>query len=351
MRGVFLAANKFLKLILSFAISFIILNIVCFFYYNVPVHSESKTNSTDYVWEESKFYSRGTEGFAWGKTDSNGFNNVSAKHSSKPEILIMGTSHTEAFNVQQNENYAYLFNELAEQNGMNLNAYNIGISGHRITTCLNNFECALNEFEPSKYVVMEVTTTDLTMEEIKQVSEGTVKKNHSSANPVLVFLQKIPFIRCVYYQLDNLGVDIKAKDKQADKTIRTVNSTPQNVADENKLYEDALNSLFGEIGKVADDNGVKLIIVYHSELFVDEGGSVISQQPDEKREIFNSVCSRNGIVFVDMHEAFAESYNETYKLPYGFSNTAVGKGHLNKYGHEIISNELYKLIAELEKQA
>ena len=146
--------KRLVQVFCSLILSFLILNVVCFFYYNVPVHSESESGSTDYVWEKSKFYSKGTEGFAFGTTDEKGFNNLSAENSVSPELLIMGSSHTEAFNVAQNENYAYLLKELMNENGMEWNTYNIGVSGHTITTCLNNFENAISEFEPTKYVVI-----------------------------------------------------------------------------------------------------------------------------------------------------------------------------------------------------
>lgn len=343
--------KSLIKLVFSCLISFGILNGICFFFYNVPVHSESETGSTDYVWEKNKFYSRGTEGFAWGKTDSNGFNNISSEHSIKPEVLIMGTSHTEALNVLQNESYAYRFNELSEQNGMELDAYNIGISGHNITICLNNFESALEEFEPSKYVVMEVTTTELTENEINQVLNSTVKTIHSSANPILVFLQKIPFLRRVYSQIDNLGVEVKSDNNGTEKERKTLPAAVQSADDKNNSYEDALNTLLERIGKAAESKGIKLIIVHHSKLQFDESGNVIPQLSSEKSEIFKTVCSRNGIEIFDMYDAFAEYYNETHRLPYGFINTAVGVGHLNKYGHKVIADELFKLIAELENQA
>ena len=217
-------------------ISFLILNAVCFFYYNVPVHSESESGSTDYVWEKSKFYSKGTEGFAFGKTDANGFNNLTTENSLNPEILVMGSSHTEAFNVAQNESYVYLLNEMGR------NAYNIGISGHRITTCFNNFEKALDEFKPQKYVVIEVSATELTMDEINQINDGTVNKIHSSANPILILLQKIPFVRCVYYQLDKMDFGVKNTNNAANKTETVKTATKNTIkSDSDDAFNEALN--------------------------------------------------------------------------------------------------------------
>ena len=314
----------------------------------MPVHSESETNSTDYVWEKNKFYSRGTEGFALGRTDANGFNNISAENSINPEILIMGTSHTEGFNVAQDENYSYLINNLMNDAGMNMNTYNIGISGHRITTCLNNLKNAVEEFNPSRYVILEVTTTEMSVDEINQVSEGTVKKIHSSANPILIFLQKIPFVRCVYSQIDKMGLEINLPTFKKDQ--KKTNQESLVAADTDEEYRLALNLLMEQIGDIAMENDVKLIIFNHSDLRIDTDGKVIPMQRSGKSMMFEEACRKNGIEFLDMYDAFSENYSETYHLPHGFSNTAVGKGHLNKFGHEVIANELYELIKDLESQ-
>ncbi len=336
------------KMVCSLLISFAILNVVCFFYYNVPVHFESESGSTDYVWEKSKFYSKGTEGFAWGKTDANGFNNISADYSHNPEVLIMGTSHTEAFNVAQDENYVYLLNSYMDKSDMNMNAYNIGISGHTISVCMNNFKNAVEEFKPAKYIVMEISSMELTMDEIIRISEGNVKEIHSSANSVLIFLQKIPFVRCVYSQIDKIEIDIKGIN---DKTPKSpIASTQVNESDSEKEYESALNSLLSQLSSDASSSGARLILLHHSSLMLDEKGKVIPRQISTKEEVFRNICKKNGIEILDMYDAFTESYNTSYHLTYGFFNTAVGRGHLNKYGHKVIAEELYNLIADSESK-
>lgn len=346
--------KKAIKLVCSLLVSFLLLNIVCFFYYNIPVHSESESNSTDYVWEKNKFYSRGTEGFAWGKTDANGFNNLSVENSVNPDILIMGASHTEAFNVSQTENYPYLLEKYIDSNISDMSVYNIGISGHRITTCFSNFENAIKEFEPGKYVIMEVSTTELTLDEINQVFEGSVKELHSTVNPLLVFLQKIPFFRCVYYQIDKMGLEInfpsfkKDQVESSQEKLVSGKATSVNAVGEDD-YNLALNLLMKQIGDIAKENDVKLIIFNHSSLIIDRNGKVMPMKTSEKSIMFAEACRNNGIELMDMHGAFSENYKSTYRLPYGFSNTEVGEGHLNQYGHKVIADELYKLISKIEK--
>lgn len=339
------------KMVCSLLISFAILNVVCFFYYNVPVHSESKTHSTDYVWETDKFYSTGIEGYAWGKTDENGFNNLNVEYGVNPEILVMGSSHTEGMNVSQKENYVYLLNTFFEQNADEFKAYNIGISGHTLTTCLNNLKNAIEEFGPKKYVVIEVTNAELSLDDINKISEGTVKKIHSTANPIFIFLQKIPFVRCVYHQIDKLGFLEKKPNKTVTDTIvKTTVPDESNASDSNGEYDVALNSMLNDLSMFAEKNGVKLIIFLNPNLNTDENGYVVPRQPSSKEKSFAVLCKLNDIEYIDMYSAYTEVYNSTHRLLHGFSNTTVGKGHLNKYGHQIVANVLYEFIIGMENQ-
>ena len=41
-------------------------------------------------------------------------------------------------------------------------------------------------------------------------------------------------------------------------------------------------------------------------------------------------------------------YNQNYILPHGFINSSIGNGHLNKYGHKMLAEELYKIIEEVK---
>lgn len=85
------------------------------FYYNLPIRVKSKDGTTDYTWEKNVFYSQFTEGFAWGKTDMNGYNNP--KQYDNISILLMGSSQFEGHNVSQTDNFAYLFNQQMEESG------------------------------------------------------------------------------------------------------------------------------------------------------------------------------------------------------------------------------------------
>lgn len=333
--------KKLAKIFCSFIISFLMINVVCVFYYNIPAHVSSQSGVTDHIWESNRFYSKGTEGFAWGKTDSNGFNNLVASDKDDIDVLFVGSSHTEAFHVAQDETFTSRFNENMKKNGINLNGYSIGVASHHFARCLNNFENIADEYTAAKYIVIETAGVEPSIADLLNIENGTFEKLKSTSNPFVVIMQKIPFIRRVYSQLNNIqiGKADNGNNTEAGNTVVIQSST---------AYEETLNAALSRVAKAAGENDAQVIILYHEPLDIDAEGNVTERTNTESMKLFESVCESNGIIFLDMHSAFAENYNKTYRLPHGFSNTAVGKGHLNKYGHEVTANELYKLIAELE---
>lgn len=62
------------------------------------------------------------------------------------------------------------------------------------------------------------------------------------------------------------------------------------------------------------------------------------------QDVFVQACKNNGILFVDMTEPLERLYKEEHILAHGFINTAVGSGHLNKYGHNLIARVLTYVI-------
>ena len=51
-----------------------------------------------------------------------------------------------------------------------------------------------------------------------------------------------------------------------------------------------------------------------------------------------------------MTDSFRDLYATEHHLAHGFINTAVGSGHLNKYGHRVIAEKLAEVIQGLEAE-
>lgn len=323
------------KAVIAAIASLCILTGFCYFYYNLPIHHDSLSGSTDYYWDANALSIRATEGFAISKTDDNGFVNSYPAHGNTLDILIMGSSHTEGMNVNADENYPYVLNSMLDEQDADLYAYSIGMSGHAIVRCFRNLDDALNEYKPRKYVFIETSTIMPSLESLQQLEENTFDVLSSHDSGLLYHLQRNDYFRLLYMQLQNM---IKDNDQAA--------TSSSEAADDLVLYERYLELMLKKGSETAAANGCKLVIIYKPDLVLNRDGSIANQELNEKEKLFKDLCEAHGIGLIDMYEPFTEYYQATYCLPNGFSNTKVGTGHLNRHGHLVIAQELSEYITE-----
>ena len=97
----------------------------------------------------------------------------------------------------------------------------------------------------------------------------------------------------------------------------------------------------------ASRKGVSVIIVYHNTVDITPENAPVRADDAQLLDIFRRCCEDNNLSFIDATDAFLAHYRETYQMPYGFSNTKPGVGHLNETGHRIIAELVYHQITEL----
>ena len=334
------------KFIGAAAVAFLALNLFCLFYYNVPVHAETSgqlRGVTDHVWPANTWYCRATEGFAQGITDENGYNNLWDAGQQELGVLLLGSSHMEAFNVAQQDSAAYLLNTMISKRGGDYYVYNIGMSAHSLLRCARNLDAALDAFCPTKYAVIETSSLTFPAEQIRQVLDGTYPFISSHNGGIVGKLQKMPCMRLWYAQ-------IKALLGKTDQDEGDLNSCMhQNEADRDRNAGEARDALLSFLSETAAGHGVQLIIAYHPSLKLGKDGMAYDPTDPSQAFSFAEDCERYGVVFVDCGKAFIEQYKATGQLPHGFSNTAVGRGHMNRYGHKKFAEEIDRAIQTLEE--
>ena len=136
-----------LRFIAASLIAVFILSMVSMLYKHTSSHVSPIAKETYFRWEPDSFTATMEEGFAWVKMDQNGYNNLQCFDSI--DILIMGSSHMEAVQINTEDNAASKLNEL-----LPYNTYNIGISSHSFTHCVNNLKSAIEVFKPQKYIIV-----------------------------------------------------------------------------------------------------------------------------------------------------------------------------------------------------
>ncbi len=325
--------NFSVKLFLSMFLSVIVLNIMTFVYRYTGVHISNHDHSTDYTWEPNQYQMNMKEGFSWIKMDDNGFNNYYPSKKNNPDYLLMGSSHMEAVQMDSEENAGYILNLLLP----NEYFYNIGISGHTIYRCVNNLKNANKEFRPSKGIIIEISQTDLDDKMLSSVIDGKLKPIKSYDTGLIYFVQK--YAQSIKFLFNQIA-DWRKMDSKVFGSNKRSNS---HAVIHYKQYSEKLND-FLALAKSSIQTDKKLLFVYKPTTKIDENGKYISTKKDPSTELFKEACLRNEIDFIDLSDAFENLYNSKHILAHGFINSAVGVGHLNKYGHRVFAEEVAKVI-------
>ncbi|MDR2392966.1 MAG: hypothetical protein LBD93_02255 [Treponema sp.] len=322
--------HTFIKVITAGSIAFLVLTLCCFAYYNLPVHSSSKTGTTDYVWEKHAYYSKMTEGFGYGKMNNEGFNNLADYHGQRVDLLVMGSSQMEGTNVVQHKTAVALLNTLFDTSKY---AYNIGISGHDFPHIVNNIERAIQYYAPQEYVIIETGSLRFDIPSLEDALTARMQRIPSYGSKILFYLQKIPSLRLLYSQY---------KSFVGTKTQESIAVSPDMASKE--VYLEILNRVMNKLQHLRIDYRVNILIFYHPHLLLTRDGDASAETNGEDIALFKQACTDYGIYFVDMTDIFLDAYRNYHILPHGFTNTAVGVGHLNKNGHSMIANALFRQI-------
>ena len=324
--------NWIIKAFFSGTLAFLVMTVFCVMYYNVPVHYPNDSGATDYSWTPHSFYSRLTEGTAYGKTNNEGFlNSYDYVEGMDVDILVMGSSHVEGFNVAQNESISAKLDELIGDKRV----YNIGISGHDFLVCCNNFKAALKRYQPSEYVIIETDRLSFSSEQLDSVLKGTLHEISDHSDGILGLLSKNQFLRLLYEQMKGF-----MRQSSENGTVAPVSDQPVNAG----LNGDKLDQIFSSLRTIALEYGIEIIIFYHPSTQLNTDGNLLLPDDLEICQEFSNLCMKNDITFLDMTGRFQYEYETKHILPHGFINSSVGSGHINKYGHEMIADELYKII-------
>lgn len=326
--------KNFLKVILAGIMAVAILCGIFSFYLVMPVHIENPRQNTDYVWPANSRWLKMTEGISWGRFDANGYNNSEVIEN--PDILILGSSHMEAINVTQDKNTASV---LREQLGGKYTVYNMGISGHHFTKVCKYLPVTLSLFEETPdVIVIETSSTAFSSHDVNALLEGTVGFTASHSTGIVALLQKLPFCRLLYYQIDAGLLDLLMPEKVSAAESGSGSQPSGEVYDR----------LFRYITAQTADYDTQLVIFYHPAETIQEDGAVLFPV-DPATAVFARKCEEYGITFIDMTDRFYEMYNESHQLPHGFVTGELGDGHLNADGHRVIAEALAEAMAELEE--
>lgn len=344
--------KRFLKSVLAAFCSFLCMNFICLFYYSAPGVVYRSNGATVAVQMPDTYFINASEGYGINHFDRRGYNNPNGELEGS-YVLMMGSSHVEAIQVSQKQNMSTILNGLLGGTDTELRVYNIAHVGNFLPGIVKGFEAGIREFPDSSAVVIEVTRTSFYVSDLQKgmqqtvydsTSDGIYLAQHLTAAQKLRswLIGGLPFIKLMK-NVQFADMDLKL-ERPFGLAYREME---QETEYDEKEYEEVLNDAFSLLRSEYDK---PLIIVYHPQV-VFKNDSMEIVRDEATYDIFQEACENNNIIFWDTGEAFLEAYNENYTVPYGFSNTQMGAGHLNKDGHRIIAYELYKVLQKAGEAA
>lgn len=320
-----------LKRLAAVLLGLMLVNGFCAWYYNPAPYAQSEDRATDTIREPGARTSQAREGLGAHTIDENGYNNPAG--SGPIRVLMMGSSHTEGFNVASGKDVSAL---LAEKLGDRV--YNLGMSSHMLTRNAANLERALERFQPTDWVVIETASVVFRRRQVRRAMSDTLKRLPATNVPLPDFISDQPLAKRLYKQF----MSLTHQDQEDQEPVDYEDIDPALLTE----YEDELAEWFEALNVLAAAHGVKLAIWYHPHLSVDMAGNAEANTPQVCLTAFSNACARAGVTFVDMTEPFLNAYATAHILPHGFANTAMGVGHLNAEGHRLAAEALYAVLSE-----
>ena len=308
------------------------------FLYERPVGWIERTDSaTDAIWHPGAVLRHGTEGNGVYRVDSNGYLNPDLPLAERYTVVV-GASHTQGKEVREGQRYTDVLNALLGSENGKLAVYNVSQDAFYFPDIVNGFYALTEEFPDAENIVIEISSTDYSKEELEEAlnqrsfDEAQLGRNIVSTLSMkkrLVMLGKetFPIVSLAKKQLEAL-VD-KQRIAASEDTVLDI-----------QIYEQLVAQVLNLIRSEFDGT---LIILYHPEVQIKADGTMEVIKSDTC-ERFAGLCEKCGIEFVDMTLPFLKEYKDYHDVPYGFSDTTMGVGHLNVTGHRLIAQVLYEVI-------
>lgn len=320
-----------------------------FYYYggqgvNGPIADETMERS-----EENGRISRlwHYEGHCVGRLDSNGYNNAyyveRGLDVGDVDVLIMGSSHVEAFQVPMRSNFTYLLNLKFENDLNRIKFYNCARSGHWFSINAARCDDALSLFKPRRYLALELWWSVPDLDSIKKTLNDeyeNVRPASPAVRAAIKWIRGLPWARSVLLSMRNAGA--AGEDKNGN--VEGKNADPP------EELTSAWRAVLKNIAEISKKHGVQPIVFFHSRFALGKDGSISPIWNVAELAAFREICENEGIVFVDATERFRVEYEENDVWPYGFYNTNFINGHLNGEGHRVVADVLEETIRRLEAQ-
>ncbi len=363
--------KKTIKTLLSWClaavISLLLANLISFFYRSGAGSIPRENAYSTSIRTPNSRMVRGSEGYGINHVDENGYLNDDSLPLRDNYILMMGSSHAEGLQVMQKDSMVSVLNKMIDPSARTV--YNLGTAGYTLPLIIQGFQAGLKEFPHASAVMIEISQLSFSAEELTQAMDQA-RYDPSEAGQALMqsldagwrarnkILELVPLVSLLRQQVDSM--DFNLNDAFGIRDFLEAQKTPAPAPDpaqaasaedaavkEAAAFSSALNQAFALL---RTEFSGPIILLYHSGVAMQPDGTMVIARDMRYYDLYAAACKQNGIVFVDPGDAFLRAYEADYSVPYGFSNTTMLNGHLNRIGHRIVAEAFYKAWLNIQEE-
>jgi hypothetical protein len=282
------------------------------------------------------------EGIAWSHFSSDGLRLTgNVQIAGAPDVLIMGDSHVEAYQVPDKETMGSVLERQLRAEGKSWNVLQYAWSGADGPDYVYAAPLVLDRYHPKRiFLVMNAgdfespASEDVRLVErngevkAEAVIPGAVRGRPPSfggARSRKLKESGLLYASAVRFSLDILPLLTEHKASAQERDLAATMASPKNV----DLIVRGLKEAYGD----------RLFILYTP------GQPFSAQEPAEPQEArLLEDCQAEGMECRSLRERMIEALLERHELARGFLNSAPGVGHLNVYGHQLAADEMYERL-------
>lgn len=299
-------------------------------YHNPAAWIRREQGATYAIWNPDSTHIMGTEGRGVHPVDARGYLNPRLPLAEE-YTLVVGSSFTQGKEVAAGQRFVDLMNAQLSD-GKTLAVYGVSQDGFYLPDVVKCFPALLAEFPGAKTIVLEIGTTACSEEALSAAlnqrapdlscsGDGIFARMSAGQRAVLWFKETFPILTLAKSQLTAM-LDREVAPEETPASPETLDKA---------------------LGLVRSQFAGRILVLYHPEVEITPEGKLAIWE-EESLEPFRQACRRNGLSFLDTSEAFLAAYARDFAVPYGFSNTAMGIGHLNADGHRLCAQVLLEAL-------
>jgi len=291
----------------------------------------------------------GQEGF--GITHYSGFGEIATPYAGgSNNIVVMGNSYAEGLNVNDTDKFVSVAETILRRDGFDVDLRNIGRSGQTIVDQIYLAPYVIEQYHPLIVVIQAtVRAFERTAEFVKGDSnqlvisnDGRILVRHqpepdrdNAVRAIGEFFSILDYGRTRFKQIRSQA--LKSPGQNPDYAVASVYPVSKDI-----VMHKVLNKLREAFGSL------DLVIVLIPPIPEVHNNRLTEPDFTQYQMIKQDLESIPNVHVVDPSAEFLISFRN-HRPPSGFLNTIPGTGHVNAVGHQIIGENLAKILERLIK--